>query len=628
MIRPLLDSMTIDAHDQDSAIDEADTGRGRRRFAYFLIAVLVVLLLAFIPPLINVSRFQRRVDSEISAALGRPVHFDRLSLNLLPIPGFTLENFVIEEDPAFGYEPTLHADEVRINIRLNSLWRRRVEFSSITFTDPSVNLVHTSDGRWNLQGLLLQASRIPAAPTVQTHAGAAARFPYIQATGARVNLKLDQEKTPIALTEADFALWQPAEHTWQLRLEARPFRSDIAPGASGTLRVEGTLGSGGEHVTLAEMPVDLRGSWQDAQLGGLTSLLLGRDAGLRGDLTSSLAMLGTIGNNTITTTLHVENARREDFIPPHPLSLSVGCRATAENIFHTFSSIQCRLPSTDSSSPAMLALAAAVPDVRRPELASVRLDVPSLPSQTLYDWLGVATPHPPTAFAGRGTLRGALEWRAQPEAKAAVDSGRPAPQAVSSPGWTGELRLSGEWLKLPALGAEGAPLDDVVLSATPQTATASHTPRAEKAAATPVQPAQDSFDLAPVSLPLGGASAATLTGHVDDSGYSLHLAGPVVLDQLFALGDAIPQLGDGLKQLLMPEDGTASPSADNAADPRERSSSTSRGHSVPATPSSAPPVPVTVDLSAARAWGSAQTWTQAAPAPAVPEHRRHAKAPR
>ena len=616
--------MTIDTHQQDVVSDDAGTpGRARRRLAYFLIAVLVVLLLAFIPPLINVSRFQRRVDAEISASLGRPVHFDRLSLNLLPVPGFTLENFVIEEDPVFGYEPTLHADEVRINIRLNSLWRRRVEFSSISFTSPSVNLVHTSDGRWNLQGLLLQASHIPAAPTVQSHSGPAPRFPYIQATDARVNLKLDQEKTPIALTEADFALWQPAEHKWQLRVEARPLRSDIAPGASGTLRVEGTLGSGGDRGTLAEMPVDLRGSWQDAQLGGLTSLLLGRDAGLRGDLTASLAMRGTIDSNTITATLNVENARRADFIPPHPLSLSVGCRATAENSFRAFTSIQCRLPPSDSSAPAMLALVATIPDVRQPELASVRLDVPALPSQTLYDWLGVATPHPPTAFAGRGTLRGALQWGAPSQDTAAGNSGLVAGQA-STHGWTGELRLSGEWLKLPALGDEGAPLDDVVLSATTQTVTATRTPRAQRSAVAPVH---DSFDLAPVSLPLGGAHGATLTGHVDDSGYSLHLAGPVVLEQLFALGDAIPQFGDGLKPLLAPEDATASQTAESESSASEKTSSTSRGHSIPATASAEPSTPVTIDLAAARAWGAPQTWTQAAPAPVVTP-RHHAEAGR
>lgn len=604
--------MTIDTHDEESAIESA--GRTRRRFAYFLIVLAAILMLVFIPPLINAGRFQHRVDAEISAALGRPVHFDRLSLNLLPMPGFTLENLVIEEDPAFGYEPTLRADEVRINLRLSSLWRHRVEFSSISFTDPSVNLVHTSDGRWNLQGLLLQASRIPAAPTAQPHAGPAPRFPYIEATGARVNLKLDQEKTPVSLIHANFALWQPAEHQWHLRIEADPVRTDIAPGASGTLRIEGTLGGDSDHSSLAAMPIDLHGSWQDAQLGGLTSLILGRDAGLRGDLAASAAILGMIGSNSITASLSVNNARRADFVPPHSLSLSVGCRATSENSFHTFGSIQCRLPPTNTSSPAMLALAASVSDVRQPKLSSIRLDVLALPSQTLIDWLGVATPHPPTAFAGKGTLSGALEWATH--APAAEPSARTpsnhAAASAPSPYWTGELKLSGERLMLPALGADGAPLDDVILHSTTPAVFPTSSRRAP-IVQNPAPPALDAFDLLPVSLPLGGERPATLTGHVDDSGYSLHLAGSAVLEQLIALGQAVPQFGDGLKKMLAPEDAEAS-------HPVAQSEIPHQGPTEAAEPAPA----VSIDLTVTRAWGQMQVWSQGEPAVASPP-RRHGR---
>jgi hypothetical protein len=609
--------MTIDTHDEQSAADSAgQPGRSRRRFAYFLIALLVLLLLAFVPPLINVGQFQRRVDAEISAALGRPVHFDRLSLNLLPMPGFTLENFVIEEDPAFGYEPMLRADEVRINLRLSSLWRHRVEFSSISFTDPSVNLVHTSDGRWNLQGLLLQASRIPAAPTAQRHAGPALRFPYIEATGGRVNLKLDQEKTPVSLIHADFALWQPAEHQWHLRIEAQPTRTDIAPGASGTLRIEGTLGGDSDHTSLAAMPIDLSASWRDAQLGGLTSLLLGRDAGLRGDLAASAAILGTIGSNSITASLGVNDARRADFVPPHSLSLSIGCRATSENSFHAFASIECRLPPANSSSPAMLALAASVSDVRQPKLSSIRLDVLALPSQTLIDWLGVATPHPPTAFAGKGSLSGALEWATHAPSAESSARGTRNPTAVNSPSpapyWTGELKLSGERLKLAAPGADSVPLEDVVLRSTAPIASTANSRRVS-IAQNPLPPVLDGFDLLPVSLPLGGARAATLTGHVDDSGYSLHLAGDAVLDQLLALGNAIPQFGDGLKKMLAPEDAESAESAPQSVPSHRKSDSAEASQP-------APPAPV--DLTVTRAWGQMQIWSQGTPAVATRSRTR------
>ncbi len=243
-----MDSTHIHDIDPDTEPQPVGPHLIRRRLALILAVLLVLLLLIFIPPLISVSRFQRRIATNIGASLGRPVHFDRVSLTLLPMPGFTLDNFVVEEDPAFGSEPILRAGQVRATLRIGSLWRKRVEISRISLsagdngTAPSVNLVHRADGRWNIDRLLLQASHIEAAPTAQTYAGPAPRFPYVEATGARVNLKLDQEKTPFSLTDADFALWLPQPHQWHLRVEAHPVRTDISPGETGTLRLEGALG--------------------------------------------------------------------------------------------------------------------------------------------------------------------------------------------------------------------------------------------------------------------------------------------------------------------------------------------------------------------------------------------------
>jgi AsmA protein len=117
-----------------------------RRLLYLSFAALVILLLVLLPPLISVNRYQKRIANSISDSLGRPVHLDKVSLNLLPFPGFTLEKFVVDEDPAFGSEPVIRADSVRVTLRISSLWRRRIEFSTISFTDPSVNLVHTAAG--------------------------------------------------------------------------------------------------------------------------------------------------------------------------------------------------------------------------------------------------------------------------------------------------------------------------------------------------------------------------------------------------------------------------------------------------------------------------------------------------
>jgi hypothetical protein len=66
------------------------------------------------------------------------------------------------------------------------------------------------------------------------------------------------------------------------------------------------------------------------------------------------------------------------------------------------------------------------------------------------------------------------------------------------------------------------------------------------------------------------------------------------------LSDAIPQLGDGLRQLLQP------------TPPIARSAQSQKSASVSLA------VPIHIDLTATRIWGGPQTWSQTAPSPSRP----------
>jgi AsmA family len=613
-------------NEYDPSASPSSPNRPRFRLLSILfLLLLLVLLLTLVPPLLNVSRLQRRVASNIGASLGRPVHFDRVALTLLPLPGFSLERFVIEEDPAFGSEPILRANEVRATIRISSLWSHHVEFSKISLTDPSVNLVRKADGEWNLQSILLQASRIQVAPTAQPYAGPAPRFPYIEAAGARIDLKLDQEKTPFSLTDADFGLWLPEPDQWHFRIEAHPTRTDAAPTDTGVVRIEGTLGGAQAHPdayakTLAQVPVDIHGSWQDAQLGGLSRLLLSRDAGLRGELTLAFSVLGTISHAAIATNLDLAHVRRSDFVPPRLLSLQATCQALAENGFSTFSAIECHWPPADSPDPSTLIATGAVPDTRHPETSYAELTLPALPAATFLDWIRVASRYPPTGLLGTGNIAGALAWRSDHHA--------------SWPVWSGELEFSGASLSSPALGPQPVALSDILLRSR---ATEADTSRPLKlrgaagvhmAAVTKATPDGDAngFDLLPVQLPLGGRQPATLTGHFDTTGYTLHLTGAAIPTRLLTLGDAIPQFGDGLRQLLEPVPAAASVEALTPGEAHRMESENSKSAGVPRIPqdphnaaSRAIDVePINVDLTATRTWGGRQIWRETTPSLARP----------
>jgi hypothetical protein len=319
-----------------------------RRFLLAFIAVLCVVLLVVLPPYISLNRYQRRVATAISGALGRPVHFDRISLHLLPLPGLTIENFVVSESPEFGSEPVLRADIVEARLRFASLWRRRIEVSRISLDAPSVNLVRRPDtGTWNLQGIVMQASQMNSAPTAQRRAGPSPRFPYIEATDARINIKNGIDKLPFSVKEADFALWLPEPGEWRVRLSGRPVRTDTDVSDVGLLRVEATLGRANDLVAA---PIDLTANWKPTPLGEAAKLTAGYDLGWRGAASADASLHGTIGSAKLTADAHLRNLRRADFYPDHTLDVDAHCEAVTSGLLRSLQDIRCAVPTSSDTS--------------------------------------------------------------------------------------------------------------------------------------------------------------------------------------------------------------------------------------------------------------------------------------
>lgn len=581
-----------------------------RRFRFLYLAIFAVLLLIFLPPLVNLGRYQRTIATSIGNSVGRPVHLDRVSLTLLPLPGFTIENLVVGEDPAFGSEPIIRANQVHVTLRISSLWRRHVEFSTISFTDPSVNLVHAADGRWNIEGILLQASRIETAPTAQRRAGPAPRFPYIEATGARLNFKQDQEKLPFSLVDADFALWLPDPHQWHLRLRAHPTRTDSNVSDTGTIELESTLGAAS---SLSQVPLNLQGQWRDAPLGEASRVLLGRDAGWRGEMNLTANIRGTFGESAITTRLSLADARPADFVPEKLLNTQAECFATATGIFHGFQDVRCSWPPAAAHTPALV-LTGSIPNIHQLGASSLQLKSTGIPSSVLLSGLRIISPQVGAGITSTGVLTGSLTYGSPTDAQP-----EPSPSH-----WQGQLTLTGATLKaplpqkkdnsalspltvleeaasaLPEVGTDGSVAilltQDVHLNANSHP-TVSHRHGAVQSSDTP-----HGFALAPTSLMLGGHDPAVLEGHFDPTGYTLHLSGNVTVPRLQLLASSLPPLGDGLMKALPPDH--------------------------PATD------PFHVDLTSTRKWRGPQIWTETAPvsrqpspAPRSRSHRERTNSP-
>lgn len=507
--------------------EENRPSRVKRRWLWVCVVAGLVLLLALLPPLLNVNHLQRRIAASMSASLGRTVHLDRVSLHVLPVPGFTLENLVVSEDPAFGSEPVIRANTVEVTLRPSSLWRRQVEFSSIKFVEPSLNLVRNAQGTWNLQSLLMHAASVNTAPTEQRRAGPEPRFPYIEATGARVNLKIVEEKKPFSLTEADFALWLPTPQQWHVRLEGKPARTDTNISDPGTVRLEGWLE---RAATMAEVPVDLTASWVGAPMGEASKLLSGKDAGWRGNLSVESRLTGELGAAKLTANVHLEELRRADFVPVQTMDVRAECSGTLDVTTAVVRDPDCAvnapLPEGAKVAGRVVALADSV-DLSELSASGLHVGMTKIPNAWLLDWGRLFTQRIPANERPGGTVAGSVLLA--------------APRRGANAVWQGEIH--GDILSAGARKAgEKSVVDHPISIASSKDGSGE--------AGFVLAP----FVVAPLSLTAGKTAALTLSGAATLSGYTLRVTGMATGEQVLALRAMLPPLGDGL-QAALPDGG-------------------------------------------------------------------------
>jgi hypothetical protein len=469
----------------------------KRRIA---VAAVLLLLLFLLRP--GVSRLKARIASSIGAGLARPVEIGSVHLRLLPRPGFDLENLVVYDDPAFGREPMLRAPEVTADLRLMSLVRGRLEIARLDVTDPSLNLVHGDNRRWNLEALLQHASNVPLAPTAKTKSEALPAFPYIQVSSGRINFKVGQEKTPYALTNADFALWQDSENAWGIRLKAEPFRSDLSLNDTGILRVNGTWQ---RAASLRETPLQFSVEWERPQLGQLTKFLSGEDRGWRGAVQLDVAVTGTPASLRVSSDASVRDFRRYDIAGGRALALAAHCDGRYSSVDHKVHEVSCRLPVGDGQ-------VTLKGDVGMPTSHSydLVLNAEGLPAGALVGLAQRAKKNLPEDLEASGRVRGSLAMRrrgAADEAPTFSGSGEIVGLHLTSPGSKAELDAASIPLKLTVDGS------------------------AERMSAGTVRPrkraggGERQLQFGPFSLASGHGAGPTARGWFGVSGYGIGLVG-------------------------------------------------------------------------------------------------------
>ena len=370
------------------------------------IAVLLVILFVFRP---GVYRLRNRIARSIGSAIGRRVSINNVRCHILPRPGFDLEGLVIYDDPAFSAEPMIRAEDVFAAVRLRSLLYGRLEISALSANEPSVNLVRNNDGRWNLATLIERSAQIPAAPTQKAASERRPAFPYLEASNARINFKIGQEKTPYALVDADVALWQDSENSWGGRIRARPMRADSNLMDTGQLQINATWQRASSMRTT---PMHVVAAWQKGQLGQITNLITGTDRGWRGNVTVSSTFDGTPEALSVQGLFAVDEFRRYDIVDNRSVRLSARCTGTYDVTTAVLTDLTCESPIGEG----MLRVTGNVGAMARPLTYDLKVAAEKIPVASLVNVLHQSKQNLPADLSADGLLSGEIYARRIPRA--------------------------------------------------------------------------------------------------------------------------------------------------------------------------------------------------------------------
>jgi hypothetical protein len=250
-----------------------------------LIAAIVIVSQVGVSLLVRTHRVHGYLVRHLERAFGRPVEVAHFSVLILPNPSLDAEQITVGEDPAFGNEYFLRAERLSARLRWTGFLTGHFEFGTLSLSRPSLNLVRSQEGRWNLERWLPPAKiNVPGGmPAVYNVARAlstpANHLTRIDIDDGRVNFKVVDEKLPFALTTVSGVVEQVTPGRWQLQFAAVPWRSGVALQTAGTVNVRGDVAGTSARLQPAEFHL----GWSEASLADLLRLFRGRDYGIRGE---------------------------------------------------------------------------------------------------------------------------------------------------------------------------------------------------------------------------------------------------------------------------------------------------------------------------------------------------------
>ena len=270
---------------------------------WLFIALLLVLAVGLIAPFLRADRLRPRIEAALEEALNRPVHIGAVHLDLFRGPGFTVDDVLIDDDSSAGIEPFAHVEHMQARLRLASLITGHLAFSSLRLDTPSVNVVKTDSGPWNVQPLLdrrPQASEAPASPV-----------PDIQIRTGRLNFKFGDTKSVFYIDNADLDIYPNEGGDVVIRFSGSPARTDRGSQAFGEITARGLLHSAPGAESQLSMGLHL----ERTAISELVRLFNTQDLGVHGFTVADAKLSGPLSHIEVTGDLNISDVHRWDLMP-------------------------------------------------------------------------------------------------------------------------------------------------------------------------------------------------------------------------------------------------------------------------------------------------------------------------
>ncbi|MFZ1133067.1 MAG: AsmA family protein, partial [Terriglobales bacterium] len=202
-----------------------------------IVIVLFLVVAIGLPFLVNVNHFRPQIESNLSAALARPVKVGNLSLSVFS-GSVGADQLAIADDPRFGSAPFIQAKSLRVGVALLPLiFSKQLNVLSLTIDRPAIHLLRNPEGVWNFSSLGNQPAQPVPAPGKTAAAPAPVNVAKVDLTDGVITLgSFSSQRNPLVYDKVNVSV-----RNFSL-VRAFPVIVSASLPAGGSLKIDGSAG--------------------------------------------------------------------------------------------------------------------------------------------------------------------------------------------------------------------------------------------------------------------------------------------------------------------------------------------------------------------------------------------------